>query len=253
MVRYRTALYKLYASGHTNARYGSDGLNWVVRQYSAWDLYYGRFLPAEKNARILDAGCGAGGFVHYLQSRGYVSTEGVDISEEQVAVARSLGVTGIYCEEIGQHLSTHRNSYDLIFARDLIEHLTKDEALDFLSAAHAAMRPGGVLVVQTPNGESPMSGRIRYGDLSHETTFTADSLSQAFFLTGFQGEEFFPVEPLRRSIRSFCRWMAWKVMSLGLRILFLVETGSAKGVLTQNLIAVAHKAPEAEPLRKGDS
>jgi len=41
-------------------------------------------LPEDKKAKIIDLGCGNGGFVYWLQQIGYQNAEGIDISAEQI-------------------------------------------------------------------------------------------------------------------------------------------------------------------------
>jgi len=53
--------------------------------FRAW--YYD-CIPEDKNARILDIGCGDGKFLFFLQQNGYSAIEGVELSSQQAEEAR---------------------------------------------------------------------------------------------------------------------------------------------------------------------
>ncbi len=239
--KFHRRLYNQYVSTHTSHLYGETTINGIERQFPAWKWYYGKFLIKDKSAKILDAGCGNGGFLYFLRSLGYENAAGIDISREQVEVSKRLGIDGVDCTDIMSFLRDEKGSYDLIFARDLLEHLTKDEILNTLETIYNALKVDGLLVVQAPNGESLFSGRIRYGDLTHELAFTQDSLNQALKTVGFAGAAFYPTGPVPHGLKSTVRFFLWKMIEKLLRFYVLVETGSGDGIYTQNIIAVARK------------
>ncbi|MBN8501071.1 MAG: class I SAM-dependent methyltransferase, partial [Sphingomonadales bacterium] len=58
-----------------------------------YDRNYRRFLPADRNAPIIDIGCGDGDFVRYAHGLGYRNITAVDIDHEALApLARLDGV-----------------------------------------------------------------------------------------------------------------------------------------------------------------
>jgi SAM-dependent methyltransferase len=130
--------------------------------------------------------------------------------------------------------------FDLLTGLDIVEHFTKDEVLEFLDACRGALRPGGRLVLQTPNGESPFGGAVRYGDFTHETCFTPALLAQLLELTGFTAVECRECHPVARGVVSLLRIALWRVIRQLLRLWNLAETGSAgSGVLTRVFLASA--------------
>jgi cyclopropane fatty-acyl-phospholipid synthase-like methyltransferase len=238
---YRDRLYSAYVSTHTSKMYGEATLDGVRAQYPAWESYFGRFLPRRNDAKLLDIGCGNGGFVHFLHERGCARAEGVDVSPEQVALASKLGIRNISCADIAAFLSGRREEFDVIFARDVIEHFAKEEVLGVFDAIRQALVPGGRFVCQVPNGESPMSGGIRYGDFSHESAFTRMSLRQIFSATGYDAVECFATRPVPKGFASSVRCLIWKMMESVLRFYVLVETGATDGIFTQTIIAAGAK------------
>jgi 2-polyprenyl-3-methyl-5-hydroxy-6-metoxy-1,4-benzoquinol methylase len=238
---YRENFYSTYVSAHTSHLYGEATIDGIRGQFPAWKWYFGRFLPKDKSAKILEMGCGNGGFVYFLRSLGYENSIGIDRSHEQIEVAKNLGINDVECANIMSFLKDKKDSYDLVFARDVLEHLTKDEILEVLGAIYKACRVDGLLVVQVPNGESIFSGRIRYGDFTHELAFTKNSLSQALRLAGFTDFAFYPTGPVPKGLKSTVRYILWKAIDAILRFYMLVETGSGRGIFTQNIIGLAKK------------
>ncbi|MCZ7612756.1 MAG: class I SAM-dependent methyltransferase [Ignavibacteriaceae bacterium] len=124
---FRKDLYQNYYSYHTKQLYGTITLSSIINQFEAWEFYYSEFLPIEKNIKILDAGCGYGGFVYWLTELGYSKVSGIDRSNEMIDLGKSLNINNISQVDIFEHLTITTNTYDLIFCRDVLEHLDKNE------------------------------------------------------------------------------------------------------------------------------
>jgi len=238
---YRDKLYSTYVSTHASSLYGSTTMDDIKRQIPTWKKYYAKLLPKDKDTEILDIGCGDGGFVYFLRTLGFKNVKGIDLSKEQVELAGNLGIKGVIQADIKEFLSNKSAAYDVVFARDVIEHFAKDEVLEILEMIHRSLRRGGILVAQTINGESFFSGGLRYGDFSHEIVFTRSSLNQIFNVTGFKAIEFHPTGPVPKGLKSFVRYILWKMIEIVLRLRLLIETGSGEGVFTQNIIAAGRK------------
>lgn len=189
-------------------------------------------------------GCGAGSFLLYLRSEGYRRVRGIDLAEEQVALAHSLGITDVEMADASAYLASHAGAYDLIVAMDVLEHFPKSEVLRFLDLIHGALRPGGSLLLRTPNADSPFHSWIRYADFTHEVSFTPLSIRQVLRAAGFADIDVVPLEPYVHGPASALRWLLWKIVKQMIRLYLLIEQGTAgSGVFTANLCAVARRAP----------
>ncbi|MBK8870035.1 MAG: class I SAM-dependent methyltransferase [Elusimicrobia bacterium] len=236
-----------YSSRHVVPRKGEPTVQRHRFQAAQWRKSFGRFLDVSPDGLILDVGCGDGSLLAWIQSLGWKSAEGIDISREQVEICRKLGVHNVEVADVRCYLASRLNRYVLIFFRDVLEHIPKQEIPSLLSLCRASLCPGGRLVFQVPNGESPYFGRIRYGDFTHETAFTVSSLSQLFRGGGLNPEGFWPWEFVARGIPSLIRLALWKVVEGIYRLLLFVEVGSGfRRIVSQNLIAAAQRPSEGK-------
>jgi SAM-dependent methyltransferase len=169
--------------------------------------------------------------------------QGIDVSPEQVALARRMAMEVQQGDAIA-FLERCPKTCDLLTCVDLIEHLQKPEVMRFLDTAYQASKPGGRLVLQTPNADSPWGSMHRYNDFTHEVGFNPNALSRLLRLAGFtdiEAREAGPV-PWGYSMVSTIRYLAWRTIRAGLTLWNLVETGSTgSGVLTRIFLMSARK------------
>lgn len=152
---YRTDLYNRYQStfkardGQSAKRHDSGE---AIHPFRGW-------LPSDRRAPILDLGCGSGQLLYALQDLGYSNVAGVDIGPEQVKSARELGLNVEQADAIS-YLAEHVGHFQLMLACDVLEHLTRDEALRFLQHARHAAVPGGCLLLRVPKRQCPARKRL---------------------------------------------------------------------------------------------
>lgn len=239
-MNYKEALYRRYHATHNRHLYGEPGLARMRKEFAALDAYYKKRLPAARDANILELGCGDGSFVYYLQSRGYRRACGVDISPEQIEVARDLGIENVWCGDARTWL-TKKSVYDAIVARDLLEHLTKQEAFDLLMDVAESLVPGGCFIMQVPNGEGLYAPSIIYGDYTHESPFTASSGRQLLLNAGFSSVTAYAIEPLPAGRFGWLRAPLWKLRVAYHRLWKIIETGNGSGLFTSTIVIMGIK------------
>lgn len=152
------------------------------------------FLPTLKNATIVDLGCGYGSALLMLQEDGYTQTSGVDISPQQVAAAHALGVRNVTLGSLEDVLQKHPN-VDCFIMMDVIEHLTRNEAIATLTAMHGCLNNGGRIILRTPNVDAPMGSVLSYGDLTHELHLNAISVKELFASLPYRSIRILPLHP----------------------------------------------------------
>lgn len=201
-----------------------------------------RHFPADKDARILDLGCGHGALIHFARELGYRNVNGVDGSPEQVVTARRLGIDGVQEGDLEKTLASQpAASLDVVVAFDVIEHFTRQELLPLVDEVRNVLKPGGRWIIHVPNGESPFGGRMRYWDLTHELAFTRMSLGQLLLSSGFARVECFEDAPVVHGVKSAIRYAMWSAIRSMLRLYIAAETGDTgrQAIFSQNLLAVA--------------
>jgi 2-polyprenyl-3-methyl-5-hydroxy-6-metoxy-1,4-benzoquinol methylase len=229
------------------AHYFSMSREFSARHYESlvptFRSYFGRLLPTDRTAQILDVACGCGEFLYFLQRQGYVNTSGVDVTPQQVAIAARAGVRGIVVGDAFDFLAARPKEYDLVSVHDFIEHVPQNRVLDLLDLAHRALRPGGTILLSTVNAESLFGARTRYVDFTHQLSFTPASLEFVLRAAGFTDVVIRPKEPVVHGLASAVRFVLWKAIKQLIRLYFLVETCSPKSsVFTEVMYAKAVKA-----------
>lgn len=135
-----------YHGFHTGAK-GLVGLLYRL-VYGLRVRAYGRLLP--RGGRLLDVGCAdAAYFDALVKARPDVVPEGVEFIDDIAQRARDRGfrvVTGTLAD------MKDAEPYDVIIMNNLIEHVTDPVAE--LEQAVRLLRPGGHIVVETPNTDS---------------------------------------------------------------------------------------------------
>jgi SAM-dependent methyltransferase len=107
-------------------------------------------------AHVLDVGC-AGGYVGVLLTRLGYQVTGIELNATMAAQARRTGIP-VLENDLEEPLDLPDDSVDAVHACEIIEHLFDTEG--FLREIHRVLRPGGVLVVSSPNLNS-LSNRFR--------------------------------------------------------------------------------------------
>ena len=199
------------------------------------------WLPRDKTAVCLDAGCGPGKFLYLLRQEDYQNISGVDIGSQQAQSARQI-CPHVKQGDVQEHLNQFVSHFDCITAFDLIEHFRKEELFPRLAALYRALKPGGVLILQTPNAESPWGLTMRYGDFTHEVAFDAHSLEQVLRTADFQAFEARPCGPYASGWKGLARLVIWKGIWSSLALWNLAETGNiGSGIYTRVFMAKVEK------------
>lgn len=134
------------------------------------------------DGRVLDVGCGTGGFLHQLDRRFHGAYEmvGTDIAGPALDHAERLGVP-VHRGRFPQ--STLGDcSFDAVTFWAVLEHLP--QPAEFLREAARVLKPGGTCIALVPNFASlatrVLGTKYRYILPQHLNYFTVETLSQLF-------------------------------------------------------------------------
>lgn len=236
---WRNRLYSAYVSSGQ-----AGGARLHARPFAAADYPYFQYLvrtalSGDREQRILDLGCGHGALVQCCRAAGYRRVRGIDVSAEQIELARRRGAEDVHCASLAGFLRTDDAWYDVVFLLDVLEHFTRAELFEVLDLVRRRLAPGGRLVIHVPNGAGLFGMRVRYGDLTHEGCFTPRSIEQLLHATGFGAVRVYEDKPLPRGVRGRLRRILWHLMTAWPRLLLTVETGTHCHVLSQNMLVIA--------------
>ena len=135
-------------------------------------------------------------------------------------------------------------SFDLIVAFDVLEHLDINQLRASLGAAYRALRRGGRLIARVPSGDSPFSGAIQHGDITHQTIIGSAMVHQLVHDAGFNVEAVrAPILPiLKLGLRVFLRRaMVLAVHQIAFALISRIFMGGGNVVLTPNMVFVLVK------------
>lgn len=157
--------------------------------------YVGPLAGLACGGPVLDLGCGRGELLAVL-AEADVAAYGVDTSAELVAGCRARGLDA-HQEDALVHLAgLDERSLGAVTALHLVEHLGADQLLELLALAARALRPGGLLVLETPNPENlVVAASTFYLDPTHRRPLPPDLLA---FLVGARGFDEIEVRRLER-------------------------------------------------------
>lgn len=150
----------------------------------------------DRGERLLDVGCGDGGFISRVKDK-FDKVYGLDISPVSVELCRKMGVEATQINLNQQAIPYPDDFFDTVASLEVIEHVF--DPLFFLKEIYRVLKPGGVLIISTPNirkiqrifsiimGHFPRTSYDPVGfDGGHLHYFTSKDLSQLILECGFK-------------------------------------------------------------------
>ena len=152
-------------------------------------------------APVVDLGCGRGEFLDVLRERG-IAARGVEGNASAVQHCRDRGLEVVHGDLLAFLRAEPAGALGGVFAAQVAEHLAPAVLGQMLKEAHRALRPDGLLVLETVNPRSVVGFLEVYNrDLTHERPLHPDTLSFLAAASGFSDvrvELRSPVDPSSR-------------------------------------------------------
>jgi nucleoside-diphosphate-sugar epimerase/2-polyprenyl-3-methyl-5-hydroxy-6-metoxy-1,4-benzoquinol methylase len=155
---------------------------------------YLKHFPADKNSKILAISCGPGYMVNLLNINGYNNVLGIDSMPQKIFPAK---VRNLNCEAARalDFLDENEEPFDVIFCEQEINHLSKNEIIDFFKYCYDNLKKGGNLIVHSLNGANPFVGSENLSlNFDHYNTFTEKSLAQILEFCDFENIKIIPLK-----------------------------------------------------------
>jgi SAM-dependent methyltransferase len=147
-----------------------------------------RMGGAHPGSRLLEVGCGAGILLQEARRRGW-RADAIELAPELAARARRNNPDARIATADIQTLEPQGPPYDAAIALDVLEHVL--EPLTMVENCRELLRPGGLLLLQTPNTRS-LRARIQGGTWDmldpdqHLNLFSPDALRVLLTTVGFE-------------------------------------------------------------------
>lgn len=147
--------------------------------------------------RLLDLGCGRGEWLELMRAQGYAAT-GVDLSDAMVAECSSRGLRAAQGDTVGQLRTFADASISVVSAFHLVEHLENHDLVYLLDEVLRVLRPGGMVILETPNPENVVVGSCNfYLDPTHKRPLPPALLQHLVESRGLVRSEVMRLHPAR--------------------------------------------------------
>lgn len=234
---------KKYYNYQTQARSLLDQAS-LTKRFKKLTIFYNAtiksHIPAEINANCADLPCGFGNILFYLRSKGFQKVIGVDLDPKQIELAKLLDLNAMH-GDVFEFLNSLNGGLDLITSFDFIEHINKQQSLDFLELCFAKLNNGGRIILRTPSADGPFGAHDANNDLTHEWSMSANLLETMLRMIGFKKIEIIDEYPRPSTIFGLIRWLVY-LPSISVAKLFCIAIGiRPPRIWSRSMIAVAYK------------
>ena len=143
-------------------------------------------LAVYPDGAAFDIGCGRGEWLELLDEIGF-QPKGIDLDAEMLEVCQDMGLH----VELGDALVYLANLRDesqvIITAFHVVEHISFEELQNLVSESLRVLKPGGLLVLETPNPENLIVGAMNfYLDPTHQRPIPPQLLAFIPEYVGFE-------------------------------------------------------------------
>jgi O-antigen chain-terminating methyltransferase len=136
-------------------------------------------------APVVDVGCGRGEWLELIRDSGLIG-KGIEINRVFIDMCRGLGLDITEGDAIESLRAMPEGSAGAVTAMHLIEHLAFEQAIALLDEMRRVLRPGGIVIVETPNPENLSVGHHWfYTDPTHRNPIPPQTLRWIVEARGF--------------------------------------------------------------------
>ena len=154
------------------------------------------YLPYVKEAApLIDLGCGRGEWLEILKEEG-ISARGIDLNLVQVDQCVARGLDVVQHDFLGYLSSVADASVGAVTGFHIIEHLPIEQLVELVNEVTRVLRPGGVVIFETPNPENVLVGsNFFYMDPTHHHPLPSELMQFVFENSGFHPVEILKLHP----------------------------------------------------------
>ena len=157
----------------------------IKDRLTAYRPFVSPLLDIYHPAAAIDLGCGRGEWLELLSAWGFTA-KGVDLDVGMLSAAQELGFEVAHGDAIAHLTGQASDSTAIVSAFHLVEHLPFDDLRKLIGEALRVLKPGGLLIMETPNPENiVVATRNFYLDPTHQKPIPSDLLAFAAEHAGF--------------------------------------------------------------------
>jgi len=157
----------------------------IKERLRAYQPFLENLRTIDPNGQALDLGCGRGEWLEILGELN-IAASGIDLDEGMLSDCRKLGLNVEQGNALTKLSQQAANSLVLISGFHLAEHLSNADLQTLIQESHRALKPGGLLILETPNTENITVATINfYFDPSHLRPIPAKLLQFLTLHLGF--------------------------------------------------------------------
>ncbi|HEX7645394.1 MAG TPA: methyltransferase domain-containing protein [Burkholderiaceae bacterium] len=158
----------------------------IKSRLTAYRPFFEPWVSREPAPSALDLGCGRGEWLEVLREAGYAPS-GVDLDEGMLAGLCRRGFDVRRMDALQALRATPDASLALVSAFHLVEHIPFDDVRALIREALRVLKPGGLLILETPNPENLVVGsNLFYQDPTHLRPLPTELLRFAVEFEGFK-------------------------------------------------------------------
>lgn len=156
------------------------------KQYEVYENYYRKnilkYLPSDKNAKIIDLGCGLGHCLYFLKSNDYINISGIDLVKENVEYCNLKGFE-VRQENIINYISSSNEKVDAFILSNVLEHFSYQEITNIINSLYRLLNKDGRIVIIIPNCNNIYGLATYFSDITHKSPLTEKSFEDLILNT----------------------------------------------------------------------
>jgi 2-polyprenyl-3-methyl-5-hydroxy-6-metoxy-1,4-benzoquinol methylase len=206
------------------------------RQVRDYTKKFGELLTDAPRGSALDVGCATGMLAAFLKEQGFDQVVGVDLSAELIEQAQQNVQAEFHVAEAGEFLKGGRK-FDVIFLLNIVEHIERDQLVEFMTSVYQSLNTGGFAIVRTPNMNNLLAAAHLADDLTHCTGLTEQSFRQLAQAAGFDTIHFldqFRMQNFKGKVKAILNWPIHKYI-------FTLRGGTKPTIYYRNLYVQLQK------------
>jgi O-antigen chain-terminating methyltransferase len=167
----------------------------IKSRQAAYLPYLSRGHAGTSDAPVLDIGCGRGEWLELLGENG-LAARGVDLNALFVEQCRNHGFEVIHGDAVACLAALPDGALGAVTGFHIAEHLPFDTLVGLLDEVLRVLRPGGTLILETPNPENLLVGALNfYDDPTHRNPLTPRAMDFLARQRGYSATEILRLNP----------------------------------------------------------